>query len=121
LERLTKITEGVKENTPAFQKAVTKQLVELGKIESTLTPFVKVEPEAKVEDGIKPSPPTGAKPESETGSTPSKPRVQAPIIAPLNGGSAAQVEKDEADMTGSQVITAWQKKHGVVLTARKRH
>jgi hypothetical protein len=120
LERLGKITEGIAENTPAFRKAVTRQLLELGKIESTLQPFA---PKAKVQDEpnvVETSPPTATRAEPQTGTAPSKPRVQAPIIQPLNGGSA-QVEKDEADMTGSQVITSWQKKHGVVLTARKRH
>jgi hypothetical protein len=97
-----------------------RALVEIGKIESTLTPFAKVSTDAKVSNGAKPSQET-VTPSTETGSAPSKPRIQAPILRPLNTGSASQVEKDEADMTGSQVITSWQKKHGVVLTARKRH
>lgn len=124
LERLAKITAGVREGTPQFARAITKQLVELGKIESKLTPFAK----AKVDDGHEPSEKTPAKasretakePSPETGPAPSKPRT-APIIRPLNGGSAPQVERDEADMTGSQVVTSWERKHGVQLTARKRH
>jgi hypothetical protein len=117
LTKLAKITEGVREGTRAYTEAVTKQLVALGKIESTLQPFAS---KAKVDTG-EPLTKNGKEPSPETGTAPSKPRVQAPIIAPLNGGSASQVLKDEADMTGSQVITAWQKKHGVTLTARKRH
>jgi hypothetical protein len=120
LPRLDKFTRGVKEGTRAYSDAVRKQLVELGKIESKLTPFAK----AKADDAPEASQTkstNGVKAEPETGSAPSKPRPQAPIITPLNGGSASQVERDEADLTGSQVITRWQKKHGVTLTARKRH
>ena len=120
LDRLGKFTAGVREGTRAYSDAIRKQLVELGKIESKLTPFAR----AKVENASTASqskPTDGTKAESANGSAPSKPRVQAPIIEPLNGGSASQVERDEADLTGSQVITRWQKKHGVTLTARKRH
>ncbi len=123
LTRLGKITAGIKEGTIAYNNAVRKQLVELGKIESKLQPFTKVK-EAQVENASKASqksPTDGTTPSDETGSAPSKPRNQAPIITPLNGGSASQVERDEADLTGSQIITRWQKKHGVTLTARKRH
>ena len=120
LERLSKITAGVREGTRAYTQAVTKQLVELGKIESTLQPFGSKKANG-AEDTKESKPSTdGRQTERETGSAPSKPRVQAPIIAPLNGGSAA-VKTDEADMSRSQVITAWQRKHGVTLTARKRH
>lgn len=118
IERLTKITDGIREGTPAFVKAVSKQLVELGKIESTLKPFTAI---VKDEENVPETSRETAKAEPETGSAPSKPRVIAPVIRPLNGGSASQVQKDEADMTGSQVIQTWQKKHGVKLTARKRH
>jgi hypothetical protein len=98
-----------------------EQLVEIGEIKSRLQPFAKAEPAAKVDDGATPSQETAIKVEPETGSAPSKPRVQAPIIKPLSSGSATQVGKDEAQMSSGQVVTAWQKKHGVVLTARKRH
>lgn len=118
LEKLTKFTANLREGTAEYSKAGARQLVELGKIESTLEPFAS---RAKVEDGDKPSHTNGDKPSTETGSAPSKPRNVAPIIRPLTGGSAAQVAKDEADMKSSEVITSWQKKHGVNLTARKRH
>ena len=120
LERLSKITDGVPEGSSRFRQAVTRQLVELGKIESTLKPFAASKGAKADEDGDKPSRETAKEPSQETGSAPSKPRI-APVIRPLNGGSAAQVKKDEADMTGSQVITSWQRKHGVRLTDRKRH
>lgn len=115
LEKLSKITEGVRVGTPAYVKAVTKQLVELGKIESTLQPFASKK--ANGAEDVK----VEVKAEPETGTAPSKPRVQAPIIKPLTAGSASQVEKDEADMNTSQVIQTWQRKHGSALTARKRH
>jgi hypothetical protein len=98
--------------------APDEQLVEIGEIKSKLQPFA---PAAKVEDGDKPSKENGAEPSTETGTAPSKPRVTAPIIRPLTTGSGAQVQKDEADMKSTEVIKAWQKKHGVQLTARKRH
>lgn len=119
LERLSKMTAGVREGTNAYTQAVTKQLVALGKIESTLKPFAPANGNG---DAKEHKPSTDDRPvESETGTTPSKPRVNAPIIAPLTGTSAAQISDDEANLTGSQVTKIWQKKHGVVLTARKRH
>jgi hypothetical protein len=120
-EKISAMTRGLRAGSPAFIKAAQRQLVELGKIESTLQPFVAAKA-AKESDGAKPSEDTTVKVEpTETGTTPSKPRVVAPIIKPLNGGSASQVEKDEADLTGSQIIDRWQRKHKVALTARKRH
>jgi len=123
LTRLDKFERGLKEGTRAYGEAIRKQLVELGKIESKLQPFAALNAGKDVDNARAASKSTnGAKAESEeTGSAPSKPRIQAPIITPLNGGSASQVERDEADLTGTQVITRWQKKHGVTLTARKRH
>jgi hypothetical protein len=123
LTRLDKFTRDLKEGTRAYGDAVRKQLVELGKIESKLTPFTapKAEKADNAPEASQSKSTNGLKAEPETGSAPSKPRNQAPIITPLNGGSASQVDRDEADLTGTQVITRWQKKHGVTLTARKRH
>jgi hypothetical protein len=121
LGKLVGMTKGYRPGSIQFARAAQRQLVELGKIESTLQPFAK----AKVKNGEEPShrngKPEKAEPSQETGSAPSKSRVTAPIIRPLDGGSAPQVAKDETDMNGSEVITAWQRKHGVSLTARKRH
>jgi hypothetical protein len=121
LARINKMTEGLRWGTPQFTKAAQRQLVELGKIESTLKPFAAKSAEVKPDNASTASQTNGAKPKLETGSVPSKPRVQAPIIQPLNGGSASQVDKDESEMTTDEVIAAWQKKHGARLTARKRH
>jgi DNA repair ATPase RecN len=117
LQKLTEFTANIRPGTQEYSKAVTRQLVEVGKIESTLSPFAS--PASK--NGAEPSQKNGEKPSTETGSAPSKPRVQAPIIRPLNAGSAAQVGKAPEDMSTPETITAWQRKHGVKLTARKRH
>lgn len=129
VERLAKFTDGVKPNTAQFVKAVTRQLVELGKIESTLKPFARVSDAKDDEDEeldasiakIGASQNNGKSRVEETGSSPSQPRKVAPIIRPLTAGSASQVQKDEADMDQHEALVAWQKKHGVKLTARKRH
>lgn len=114
--RIVGYTEGLKEGSPAWQKAAARSLVDIGKIEATLQPFAKVEsktPEAKVQDGKEPS--------LETGSAPSKPRVPAPIIRPLNTGGATQVDKPEAEMSAIEARQAWERRNGISLTARKRH
>jgi hypothetical protein len=118
-DKIKGMTDGLRPGSPQFIKAAQRQLVEIGKIESTLTPFSKEK--VKSDDGDEPSQKNGKEAEPETGSAPSKPRVNAPIIKPLNGGSASQVERDEADLGTTQVVQRWQKKHGVSLTARKRH
>jgi hypothetical protein len=102
----------------------TRQLVEIGKIESKLQPFA-AKNAAKVDDvksngSTEPST-NGAKPSTEeTGESPS-PRQSAPVIRPLSTGGAAQVEKPEAEMTAKEALAAWQKKHAVNLTRRARH
>lgn len=125
VEKLAKFTDGVKPGTAQFVKAVTRQLVELGKIESTLKPFARANA-AKDDDEDDelenaPAANNGTSRVEETGSSPSQPRKVAPIIRPLTAGSASQVQKDEADMNQHEALVAWQKKHGVKLTARKRH
>lgn len=122
LEKLTEFTAGTRPGTQKFVDGITRSLVELGKIESKLQPFSK----EKVSNGEgehteEPSRKNGAEPSTQTGSGPSKPRVQAPIIRPLNAGSGAQVGKDEAEMNSAEVAAAWQRKHGRNLMARKRH
>lgn len=121
LEQLNAYTAGLKPGTDAFVKGTIRSLVELGKIESMLSPFASGSTAAKVENGEKPSRSNGQAPSEETGSSPSKPRVSAPVISPLNVSSSAQVGKPEEQMRSSEVITAWQRKNGVKLTARKRH
>jgi len=102
-----------------------KQLVEIGKIESTLQPFSTAKVE-KVTNGVKPSPSSnGAEPShaeptaSDTGIAPSKPRAAAPI-KPLTSGSAV-VEKPESEMDGREALAKWQRSRGVNLNRRSRH
>jgi hypothetical protein len=118
-DKLRAMTDGCPVGSARYARAAQRQLVDIGKIESTLTPFSKEK--VKTEDAPEASQKTTAKVEPETESAPSKPRVNAPIIKPLAGGSASQVERDEADLGATDVVNRWQKKHGVVLTARKRH
>lgn len=125
-ESISKLTEGLKPGSVQYVKAAQRQLVEIGKIESKLTPFAKEaksqedngDKPSKTETASRPSDKNADKASLETGSTPSKPRI-APVIQPLASGSASQV--DEADLGASDVVRTWQKKHGVQLTARKRH
>lgn len=96
-----------------------RQLVELGKIEATLTPFA-ASTAAKVApaDGK----PTKAAPSStDTGFTPSKPRSDAPVIRPLTSGEGQQVEPDVHGMNVREMIQDFQKTHKVNLASRKRH
>lgn len=119
LKSLQKITDGLQPGTKRFENAVTRQLVEVGKIESTLQPFGSTkEPKAQEDNTPKASQTNGTTP-SETGSAPSSPRI-APIIRPLNG-SGANVEKNPAERSQAEELSAWQRKHGITLTARKRH
>lgn len=121
LQKLTEFTANIRVGSEKYVDAITRSLVEVGKIESKLSPFSK-EKVKNGEDVIEePSRSNGTEPSTQTGTSPSKPRVQAPIIRPLNAGSGAQVGKSPEDMSTSETITAWQRKHGVKLTARKRH
>jgi hypothetical protein len=115
------MTAPFKPGTAQYARAAQRQLVEIGKIESMLKPFAASAGKVKSDNGDEPSQSTTVKVEPETGSAPSKPRVNAPIIKPLNGGSASQVEKDEADLSGSQMTQRWAKKHQPTLLTRKRH
>jgi hypothetical protein len=95
------------------------QLVQIGKIESTLQPFSK----EKTKDGATPSSKavTEALQASETtGLTPSKARNMAPVIQPLSTVGAA-VEKDPEDMNIRETISDWQKRNNANLAMRKRH
>jgi hypothetical protein len=94
------------------------QLVQIGKIESTLQPFSKEEPK----DGATPSKavPEAIKASETTGLTPSKARNTAPVIQPLSTVGAA-VEKDPVDMNIRETISDWQKRNNANLAMRKRH
>jgi len=94
------------------------QLVQIGKIESTLQPFSKEKPK----DGATPSKavPEAIKASETTGLTPSKARNTAPVIQPLSTVGAT-VEKDPVDMNIRETISDWQKRNNANLAMRKRH
>lgn len=98
-----------------------RQLVAIGKIESTLKPFS--EKSGKVE--VK----TGETPESKDGkqetapSTNAKPASKArpEPIKPIETGSSSQVEKDPSELSYEETFSRFQKTHKVNLKARQRH
>lgn len=99
-----------------------EQLVKIGKIESTLSPFGS----DAAHDGDKPSDtkqPNGqAKPapSDDTGTAPSKARSTAPVITPLNGTGTAH-EKDPKDFNVREAISDYAKRNQVNFSLRKRH
>jgi hypothetical protein len=99
----------------------TRQLVEIGKIESKLQPFPAKKAEKAINGkGKDPEPSSnGHEPSTETDDNPS-PR-SAPVIRPLSTVGASQVDKSEADMTAQEALRAYQKRKHVNLTRRSRH
>ena len=98
--------EKIQRMTPA------KQLVEIGKIESTLKPFSEISEKASVKK-------TAKEPSQETEKSPSS-SIRGPIT-PINMGSAAQVEKDERTATPREAIEIYQKRNNPNLMKRARH
>lgn len=87
-----------------------RSLVEIGKIESKLSPFGSSEPKA---DGVPPS--------TDTGDSPSRPRVHAPVIRPLSTRGAIAESKPDSEMTPREAVAAFQRRTGANLTRRSRH
>lgn len=97
-----------------------EQLVKIGRIESTLSPF-----EPKAQDDSTSSKETNGQakpaPSADTGESLSKPRGKAaPVITPLETGSAA-AEKDSKDMNIREAIEDYSKRNRLNLNVRKRH
>lgn len=104
--------------------APDEQLVKIGKIESTLTPFgsdsarndsksSKEVPNGKAE---KPAP------SEDTGISLSKPRGNAaPVINPLDATGSAGIHKDSKDFNIRESIEDFSKRNRVNLGQRKRH
>jgi hypothetical protein len=95
-----------------------RQLVAIGKIESTLKPFSKEKAESS----------TGAKPETKDGKSETTPSTNAKAskarpepIKPIDAGSSSQVEKPIEEMDFKEYKTHWQKTRKVNLGLRKRH
>lgn len=95
-----------------------KQLVAIGKIESTLKPFSEksekvTTPKGESEDGkAKADPSTNAKPASKARPEP---------ILPIETGSVSQVTKPASEMTYEETRAKFEKSHKVNLHARQRH
>jgi len=104
-----------------------EQLVTIGKIESTLQPFVAKA--AKVEDGATPSSKAStngtrleaAPSEDETGIVPGRARDTAPVIRPLNGSGASPAEVAPQDMNIRETIRDYERRNHANLALRKRH
>jgi hypothetical protein len=97
-----------------------RQLVAIGKIESTLKPFS--EKSGKVEDksnADKASQNGKAVADPSTNAKASKARPEP--IQPLDTGSVSQVQKPVTEMSFQEYKAAWQEKHKVKLGLRKRH
>jgi hypothetical protein len=103
-----------------------EQLVKIGKIESTLTPF-EARKEPPHDDKSSDATPNGkakAAPstETDTGIDLSKPRSKpAPVFTPLEGSGSAGNEKDSKDMNIRESIEDFAKRNRTNLNARKRH
>ena len=99
--------------------SVNKQLVELGKIEATLTAFGTKVPKASAprteDDDHEPSR------ELDTGFSPSKARRDAPVIKPLNSAEGQQSEPDIREKDVRQHIQQFQRDKKVNLNLRRRH
>lgn len=105
--------------------APDEQLVKIGKIESTLSPF---EPKAAQNDSTssKAAPlngqPSRAAPSADTGIDLSKPRGKAaPVITPLDGTGSAGIQKDSKDLNIREAIEDYSKRNRINLGMRKRH
>lgn len=100
-----------------------EQLVKIGKIESTLTPFeARKEPESKSNEAASDGKAAKVAPSNDTGIDLSKPRSKpAPVITPLDGTGSAGASKDSKDMNIRESIEDFAKRNRVNLGARKRH
>jgi len=100
-----------------------KQLVELGRIETTLRPFGSSESSSKADDKSETDgkPSKAAPSTADTGFSPSMARRDAPVIKPLLSGESTQVEPDVREMNTRQMIERYQKDQKVNLHSRKRH
>lgn len=100
-----------------------QQLVKIGRIESTLTPF---EPTAAQNDPKSSKQTTNGQakpaPSADTDIDLSKPRGKAaPVITPLDASGNAGIQKDSKDMNIREAIEDFSKSKRVNLGMRKRH
>lgn len=102
-----------------------EQLVKIGKIESTLSPF-EARKEPPHDDKSSDATPNGktskVDPSTPTDIDLSKPRSKpAPVFTPLEGSGSAGHEKDSKDMNIRESIEDFAKRNRTNLNARKRH
>ena len=101
------------------------QLVKIGKIESTLTPFggsTQTEHDGKSSKEASNGKVPKTEPSTNTGIDLSKPRSKpAPVFAPLDGSGSAGASKDSKDMNIRESIEDFAKRNRVNLGSRKRH
>jgi len=101
------------------------QLVKIGKIESTLTPFggsTQTEHDSKSSKEASNGKVAKTEPSTNTGIDLSKPRSKpAPVFAPLDAGGNAAASKDSKDMNIRESIEDFAKRNRVNLGSRKRH
>lgn len=100
-----------------------EQLVKIGKIESTLSPF---EPSSAQNDNPSSKKASNGQakpaPSAETDIDLSKPRGKAaPVITPLDAAGSAGASKDSRDMNIREAIEDFSKRQRVNLGIRKRH
>ena len=100
------------------------QLVKIGKIESTLTPFGQSQAQNDTSSSQAASDGKASKaaPSKDTDIDLSKPRSKAaPVITPLDASGSAGNSKDSKDMNIRESIEEFAKRNRVNLGARKRH
>lgn len=123
-ELFPEIAYHLAKNTEVYEKlskmSPQRQLVEIGKIESTLKPFSE-----KSEKAAPESKGANAEKASQNGTTPSinakASKARPEPIKPLETGGASQVEKPASERTLEEEKAYWAKKHGVNFRARRRH
>lgn len=100
-----------------------EQLVKIGKIESTLSPFGSEK--GRHDSTSSKAAPNGAeqvKPSKSTGEPLSTSRGKAaPVFAPIDVSGGAGVGRDSADMNIREAIDDFSKRNRVNFSARKRH
>lgn len=103
--------------------APDEQLVKIGRIESTLSPF---EPKTAQNDNTSSKNSSNGQdnpaPSANTDIDLSKPRGKAaPVITPLDGTGSGGISKDSKDMNVREAIEDYAKRNRVNLGIRKRH
>ena len=99
-----------------------EQLVKIGKIEATLSPFgsKSAHDDDKSSNTKQSNGQAKPAPSDDTGTAPSKARSTAPVITPLNGTGTAH-EKEPKDFNVREAISDYAKRNQLNFNLRKRH